>query len=102
MPSKHHSNTTRTARRLIKLASLGLAGLIAGLLAGCSDAPPRTIVNTSYASADTAVRYDASHLPPNLDSVSIPPLRHAPSARRLEEGSVKASQPAPQSSLYGS
>lgn len=92
----------RTARRLIKLASLGLAGLIAGLLAGCSDAPPHTIVNTSYATADTAIRYDGSHLAPNLDSVSIPPLKHAPSARRLEEGSVQPGQPAPSTSLYGS
>ena len=98
MPSRPHPNTARTARRLIKIASLGLAGL----LAGCSDAPPRTIVNTSYASADTAVRFDGSRLPPNLDSVSIPPLKHAPSARRLEEGSVKPSEPAPNTSLYGS
>lgn len=102
MPSRPHSNTARTARRLIKIASLGLAGLLAGLLAGCSDAPPRTIVNTSYASADTAVRFDGSQLPANLDSVKIPPLKHAPSARRLEEGSVKLSQPAPDASLYGS
>lgn len=101
MSSKSSKNNSRTARRLIKVASLGLAGLIAGLLAGCSDAPPRTIVNTSYANADTAVHFDASRLPPNLDSVSIPPLKHAPSARRLEEGSVHTAQPA-EVSLYGS
>lgn len=99
MSSKH---TSRTTRRLIKLASLGLAGLIAGLLAGCSDAPPRTIVNTSYANADTAVQFDPGQLPPNLDSVSIPPLKHAPSPRRLEEGSIQPSQPASTTSLYGS
>ena len=102
MPSKPHSNTARTARRLIKVDSLGLAGLLAGLLAGCSDAPPRTIVNTSYESADTAVRFDGSRLPPNLDSVKIPPLKRAPSARRLEEGAVKTSEPASSASLYGS
>lgn len=99
MSSKH---TSRTAIRLLKLASLGLAGLIAGLLAGCSDAPPRTIVNTSYANADTAVQFDPDQLPDNLDSVSIPPLKRAPSARRLEEGSIRPSQPDLATSLHGS
>lgn len=99
MPSTRLPHTTR---RLFKLASLGLAGLLAGLLAGCSDAPPRTIVNTSYAGADTAVRFDGSQLPPNLDAVRVPPLKHAPSTRRLEDGSVKLDQPAPNTSLYGS
>lgn len=99
MPSKPKPSTTR---RLLKVASLGLAGLIAGLLAGCSDAPPHTIVNTSYASSDTALKFDGSQLPANLDSVSIPPLKHAPSARRLEEGNIRADQPTPSTSLYGS
>jgi uncharacterized lipoprotein len=99
MPSKPPS---RTARRLIKLASLGLAGLIAGLLSGCSSAPPHTVVNTSYTSADTAIRFDESRLPPNLDSVKIPPLKHAPSARRLMEGTVRPGQSASSRSLYGS
>lgn len=99
MSSKH---TSRTTRRLIKLASLGFAGLLAGLLAGCSDAPPRTIVNTSYANVDTAVQFDPSQLPPNLDSVSIPPMKDAPSARRLEEASPQPDQPAPADTFSGS
>lgn len=99
MSSKH---TFRTTRRLLKLASLGLAGLIAGLLAGCSETPPHTVVNTSYANADTALKFDGSQLPPNLDSVKIPPLRHAPSARRLEEGNTQSNQSVPDPSLYGS
>lgn len=99
MPSTRPSHTTR---RLIKIASLGLAGLLAGLLAGCSDAPPRTIVNTSYAASDTAVRFDGSRLPPNLDAVRVPPLKHAPSTRRLDDGSVKLNQPPSNASLYGS
>ena len=99
MSSKH---TSRTTRKLLKLASLGLAGLIAGLLAGCSETPPHTVINTSYANADTALTFDGSQLPPNLDSVRIPPLKHAPSARRLEEENVQPSQPAPAPSLYGS
>lgn len=98
----HSKHTSRTARRLIKLASLGLAGLLAGLLAGCSEVPPHTVVNTSYASADTALQFDGSQLPPNLDSVSIPPLKRAPSARRLEEDNVQPVQPTPATSLYGS
>lgn len=95
-------HTSRTARKLIKLASLGLAGLLAGLLAGCSEVPPHTVVNTSYANADTALEFDGSQLPPNLDSVSIPPLKRAPSARRLEEGNQQPIVPAPATSLYGS
>ncbi|GGA74885.1 hypothetical protein GCM10011507_27830 [Edaphobacter acidisoli] len=99
MSSKY---TSRTARRLIKLASLGLAGLLAGLLAGCSETPPHTIVNTSYANADTALNFDGSQLPPNLDSVRIPPLKNAPSARRLEEDNLQPTQPASTPHLYGS
>ncbi len=37
MPSP---KAARTTRRLLKLASLGLAGLIAGLLSGCPPHPP--------------------------------------------------------------
>jgi hypothetical protein len=87
MSSKH---TSRTVRRLIKLASLGLAGLLAGLLAGCS-ASPRTIGMTSY--ADSAAQLHSTTLPENLDLTSIPALRHAPSARRLEYGSVRLNHP---------
>jgi hypothetical protein len=35
---------SRTTRRLLKIASLGLAGLLAGLLAGCSANPAGLIL----------------------------------------------------------
>ena len=70
----------RTARRLLKVASLGLAGLLAGLLAGCNDAPDSTDISTTTYTWST-------HLPKSLDAVQVPPLRHAPSTRRLQPGS---------------
>jgi hypothetical protein len=66
----------RTARRLLKVASLGLAGLLAGLLSGCN---ATNISTTTYTWS--------THLPKSLDSVQVPPLRHAPSTRRLQTGS---------------
>ncbi|MBB5342892.1 hypothetical protein [Tunturibacter empetritectus] len=79
MPS---STARRTARRLLKVASLGLAGLLAGLLSGCNateDATPTNISSTTYTWS--------THIPKSLDSVQVPPLRHAPSTRRLQGGS---------------
>ncbi|NYF90570.1 hypothetical protein RBB79_13255 [Tunturiibacter empetritectus] len=74
----------RTARRLLKVASLGLAGLLAGLLSGCNateDINSTNISSTSYSWS--------THLPKSLDSVQVPPLRHAPSTRRLQGGSFR-------------
>ena len=92
MSSKH---TNRTARRLLKLASLGLAGLLAGLLAGCS-ASPKTVGMTSCAYGASTGQLDSVNLPHTLDSRSIPPLRHSPSTRRLEAGSVRFNHPTAQ------
>jgi len=72
----------RTARRLLKVASLGLAGLLAGLLSGCNssqDSSPTNISTTTYSWS--------TQLPKSLDAVQIPPLRHAPYTRRLQMGS---------------
>ncbi|MEO6982557.1 MAG: hypothetical protein ABI072_05520 [Edaphobacter sp.] len=88
MSSKH---TNRTARRILKLASLGLAGLLAGLFAGCSSSP-KAVSTTSSAYVTSTDQFESSNLPETLDSNSIPPLRHPPSARRLEAGSVHLSQ----------
>jgi hypothetical protein len=82
--------TSRTARRLIKLASLGLAGLLAGLLAGCFDAP-KTVSSTVPYMETTDQPASGSALPPSLDATAVPALRHAPSARRLQYGSVHVS-----------
>jgi uncharacterized lipoprotein YajG len=89
MSSKH---ANRTARRLLQIASLGLAGLLAGLLAGCS-ASPKTVGMTSYAYGASTGQLDSATSSQTLDSRSTPPLRHAPSARRLEAGSVRLSSP---------
>ena len=70
----------RTARRLLKVASLGLAGLLAGLLSGCNATPDSTDISTTTYTWST-------HLPKSLDAVQVPPLRHSPSARRLQMGS---------------
>jgi len=72
----------RTARRLLKVASLGLAGLLAGILSGCNATQDATNISTTTYTWST-------HLPKNLDAVQVPPLRHAPSTRRLQ-GSYRA------------
>jgi len=85
MPSSTARRTShRTTRRLLKLASLGLAGLLAGLLSGCN-ASPDVPANT-YTSDSSANRSD---LPDSLDARQIPALRHPPSARRLQNGSLR-------------
>jgi hypothetical protein len=84
---------SRTRRRLLKVASLGLAGLIAGLLSGCNsaDASVRTnkpqIAGDSFSPA-TSADAQSSQLPSSLDATQIPALRHPPSARHLQYGSV--------------
>jgi hypothetical protein len=85
---------SRTKRNLFKIASLGLAGLIAGLLSGCSDSPG-TAVSTSHAPvASDSITPDASaaarpaRLPDNIEATQIPALRHPPTARRLQSGSL--------------
>jgi hypothetical protein len=83
---------SRTTRRLFKLASLGLAGLLAGLLSGCN-ASPQTASQTQ---SDTSVSTDSPSsdfysLHRSLDMTQIPSLRHPPSARRLDYGSVHLS-----------
>jgi hypothetical protein len=88
------STTSRIARRLVTLASLGLAGLIAGLLAGCSYSPrkadntPSPVTTTTWEfttattpSAPRSIPYDS------IDARQIPSLHHPPSARRLQYGS---------------
>jgi hypothetical protein len=79
---------SRTKRNLFKIASLGLAGLLAGLLAGCNDTP-NTVVNVE---PPTPISNDAqtqpSQLPKSLDETQIPALRHPPSSRSLQYGSV--------------
>jgi hypothetical protein len=86
---------SRTKRNLFKIASLGLAGLIAGLLSGCTETSDTTAVNTPYTHAtsdslnpDSSAATQPSRLPESLDATEIPALKHPPSARRLQSGSV--------------
>jgi hypothetical protein len=84
---------SRTKRNLVKIASLGLAGLLAGLLSGCNsaDASVRTSGNTKPHAATDSLSPDGSEMQPNelpksIEATQIPALRHPPSARRV--GSV--------------
>ncbi len=80
---------SRTKRLLIKVASLGLAGFLAGLFAGCNASnPSNTRLSSNPAVSDTFPEAQSSQLPQSLDATQIPALRHPPSARRLQLGSV--------------
>ena len=81
---------SRTRRRLLKVASLGLAGLIAGLLSGCNsaDASVRTSKPQIASDSVSSSGVQPSQLPSSIEATQIPALRHPPSARRLQYGSV--------------
>src|ERR1700748_3873572 len=99
---------SRTKRNLFKIASLGLAGLLAGLLAGCTDFS-ETFATTSYThvagdsfNPGAPAEAQPSSLPKSLDETQIPALRHPPSTRRLQAGSVRTvSQSVPSTGGYG-
>ena len=78
--------TSRTRRNLIKVASLGLAGLLAGLLAGCNSADASIRTSRPQTAADS-VNPDGSlaqpGLPKSIEATQIPALRHPPTARRV-------------------
>jgi hypothetical protein len=92
-----HSPNSRLTRRLIKLASLGLAGLLAGLLSGCTisststdayEAPAaRTSSDWEFTSSTTPTAPHSS-LSRSIDARQIPALHHSPSARRLQQGEL--------------
>jgi hypothetical protein len=78
---------SRTKRNLFKIASLGLAGLLAGLLAGCNsaDASVRTAKSqtaTDSLSPDGSVE-QITELPKSIEATQIPALRRPPTARRV-------------------
>lgn len=93
---------SRTKRNLIKVASLGLAGLLAGLLSGCTDSlntSPAAASTTSYThvpsesfnpdAPDPTIEAQLTNLPKSLDQTQIPALHHPPSSRSLQYGSVR-------------
>ena len=80
---------SRTKRRLLKVASLGLAGLLAGLFSGCNDSTvstPCTHVASDSLTPEPSAK--PPQLPPNIEATQIPALRHPPTSRSLQYGSV--------------
>jgi hypothetical protein len=86
---------SRTKRNLFKIASLGLAGLLAGLLAGCTDTQDTTSTasytppSSATQSPETSAQTPPSRLPKSIEATQIPALRHPPSSRSLQYGSVR-------------
>ena len=85
---------SRTKRNLFKIASLGLAGLLAGLLSGCTDSQestttPYTHLTSDTLSSDPSASTKSSQLPKSIEATQIPALRHPPSSRSLQYGSVR-------------
>ena len=79
---------SRTRRNLFKIASLGLAGLLAGLLSGCT----ATTAATTHLSSDplsSDAEAQAARLPRSIEATQIPALRHPPTSRSLQYGSVR-------------
>ena len=62
-------------RRIVKLASLGLFGLLAGLLAGCTSSP-KTYNTASYTHMPVA--------PKSLESTRTPEIKHAPAPHHVQ------------------
>ena len=83
---------SRTKRNLFKIASLGLAGLLAGLLSGCNDSPD-TSVSASY----THVASDSYN--PNASAEAQPrPFPRASKRRRSPPSGIR---PRPAASSTG-
>lgn len=72
MPSR---KPARTTRRLLKVASLGLAGLLVGLLGGCSSSDSLARFSNWRSGTDLT----ATRRLDNLDYRRTPEIRHAPS-----------------------
>jgi hypothetical protein len=83
----------RTTRRILKIASLGLAGLIAGLLSGCSASPDSTPIRITGNWHFATLNSQNLHSSQPYISKQSPALRHAPSARRLDYGSYHPNHP---------
>ncbi len=81
--SSRNRKPVRTTRRILKVASLGLAGLIAGLLAGCSSSAVEA--NSSFDGTLTAGR-----LFDNLDYHRTPEIRRAPTLHHQHPMSARS------------
>jgi hypothetical protein len=90
---------SRTKRNLFKIASLGLAGLLAGLLSGCNSADAairtsRTHTSTDSLNPDGSVTR-STKLPKSIEATQIPALRHPPTARRVGSAHTVSQTAAP-------
>jgi len=78
---------SRTKRNLFKIASLGLAGLLAGLLSGCNSADASVRASKPHMATDAwnpdASQAQSTDLPKSIEATQIPALRHPPTARRI-------------------
>jgi hypothetical protein len=78
---------SRTKRNLFKIASLGLAGLLAGLLSGCNSADASVRTSKTHMATDSlspdAYGTQPNELPKSIEATQIPALRHPPTARRV-------------------
>jgi hypothetical protein len=90
---------SRTKRNLFKIASLGLAGLLAGLLSGCNSADasirtsrPQTATDSLNPDGSVA---EPTELPKSIEATQIPALRHPPSARRVGSAHTVSQTAAP-------
>jgi hypothetical protein len=88
--SRSKTQSQTLTRRFVKLASLGLAGLLAGLLAGCTSAP---------APFNTASYTHSSHLPfaqpKSLESTRIPEIKRPPVPHHMQSWPAHAGQNPP-------
>jgi hypothetical protein len=84
------SQPKRLTRRFFKLASLGLAGLIAGLLAGCTASPaPYTTASYTHSTNLPATP------PKSLESTSIPEIKHPPLPHHIQSWPSRNGQTSP-------
>jgi hypothetical protein len=82
MPSP---KSNRTTRRLLKLASLGIAGLLAGLFSGCSSTPTSSTVATYTPTSTWRLNSSGfTYRRKSLDTRPIPDLRRPPAPHHIE------------------
>jgi hypothetical protein len=90
---------SRTKRNLFKIASLGLAGLLAGLLSGCNSADASIRTSKPHKASDALSPYASetqpTELPRSIEATQIPALRRPPTARRVGSAHTVSPSAAP-------
>jgi hypothetical protein len=89
--SSRNRKPARTARRLLKVASLGLAGLVAGLLSGCSTSDIAAHLTSNKDAGETLT---ATRRLENLDYRRTPEIRRAPTLHRHQPMPAQSSSTA--------